>query len=85
MCTAKFVSIASSIVFAPVAQIKISWMSGVPGPAWAPPPKIFPKGNGNLNDDSSDSVLNSGWSSAFDADSIDAIVTAKASAPPISE
>ena len=60
-------------------------MSGVPGPACAPPPKIFPIGNGNLNDDSDESVLNNGSPDAFAADSIDAIVTAKANAPPITE
>ena len=60
-------------------------MSGVPGPACAPPPKIFPNGNGNLNEDFGASISNNGCSAAFAADSIDAIVTAKASAPPILE
>ena len=60
-------------------------MSGVPGPACAPPPKIFPNGNGHLASEFGDSVLNSGCSNDCDADSIDAIVTAKASAPPITE
>ena len=60
-------------------------MSGVPGPACAPPPKILPIGIGNLNSEPVDNVLNNGCSNAFDADSIDAIVTANASEPPIIE
>jgi hypothetical protein len=38
-----------------------------------------------LNDDSDDNVLNNGSPAAFDADSVDAIVIAKASAPPMIE
>ena len=60
-------------------------MSGVPGPACTPPPSMFPRGNGNLNSVSFDRILNSGYPAAFDADSIAAIVTAKARAPPIFE
>jgi len=39
--------------------------------------------NGRGDEGSDDSVLNNGCPDAFDADSMDAIVTAKASAPPI--
>ena len=49
------------------------------------PPKIFPNGNGNLKFESFDNVLNNGCSNDFDADSIDAIVTANASDPPMIE
>ena len=45
----------------------------------------FPNGNGHLASEFGDNVLNNGCSSDCDADSIDAIVTAKASAPPITE
>jgi len=38
-----------------------------------------------LNDDSDDNVWNNGWPNAFEADSIDAIVIAKANPPPIFE
>ena len=47
-CTSRFVRMASCTVSEPVAQISISCMSGVPGPACAPPPSMFPSGNGNL-------------------------------------
>ena len=47
-CTSRFVRMASCTVSEPVAQIRISCMSGVPGPACAPPPSMFPSGNGNL-------------------------------------
>ena len=35
-CSLKFISSASTILLAPMGHDRISWMSGVPGPAWAP-------------------------------------------------
>ena len=51
LCTWRLVSIDSLTVFAPIDATKISWISGVPGPACAPPPSIFPNGNGNFKSD----------------------------------
>ena len=85
LCTAKFVSIASLIVFEPVAQIRISCISGVPGPACTPPPKILPNGSGNLYSFWSPINWNNCLLTAFEADSIVAIVIAYANEPPILE
>ena len=67
---------ASLTVLAFVAEIRISCMSGVPGPACTPPPKIFPSGIGNLYSLCSEINLKSGFPIAFDAHSIAAIETA---------
>ena len=60
-------------------------MSGVPGPACAPPPSMFPNGKGNFSSSFLFIILHSGISNAFAADSAAAIVIANAHAPPISE
>ena len=60
-------------------------MSGVPGPACAPPPSIFPNGNGNFNSSSLFIILYSGISNEFAAACAAAIVIANAQAPPIFE